>query len=77
MSPTPNGSSVLQRFERGNALEIRNRIMFDFYPGLPQVFGILFIVPSIISEIEVTTRELLQLHGLFGDVAMVHKLCLS
>ena len=24
-------------FERGNALEIRNGIMFDFYPGLPHV----------------------------------------
>ena len=34
---TPNGSSALQHFERGNALEIRDGIMFDFYPGLPQV----------------------------------------
>jgi len=34
MGPTPNGSSALQR---GNALEIRNGIMFDFYPGLPHV----------------------------------------
>ena len=39
MSPTPNGSSVLQRFECGNALEIRNGIMFDFYPGLPHMFS--------------------------------------
>ena len=37
MGPTPNGSSALQRFERGNALEIRNGIMFDFYPGLPHI----------------------------------------
>ena len=37
MSPTPNGSSVLQRFECGNAVEIRNGIMFDFYPGLPDM----------------------------------------
>ena len=37
MSPARNGSTALQRFERGNALEIRNGIMFDFYPGLPHM----------------------------------------
>ena len=37
MNPALNGSSALQRFERGNAVEIRNRIMFGFYPGLPHV----------------------------------------
>ena len=37
MSPTLNGSSVLQCFEHSNAIEIRNGIMFDFYPGLPQI----------------------------------------
>ena len=26
---------VLQHFERDNTVKIRNRIMFDFYPGLP------------------------------------------
>ena len=40
MGPTPNGSSALQRFERSNALEIRNRIMFNFYPGLPHMYSI-------------------------------------
>ena len=35
MSPALNGSTALQRFERSNASEIRNGIMFDFYPGLP------------------------------------------
>ena len=34
MSPTCNGSTV---FERSNAIKIRNEIMFDFYPGLPQI----------------------------------------
>ena len=34
MSPTRNGSTALQRFERGNAIEIHNGIMFNFYPGL-------------------------------------------
>ena len=31
----PNGTSMLQRFEHGNMIEIRNGIMFDFYLGLP------------------------------------------
>ena len=39
MGPAPNESSALQRFERGNALEIRNGIMFDFYPGLPHIIN--------------------------------------
>ena len=38
MSPTHNGSSVLQCFERGNAIKIHNRIMFDFYLGLPHMY---------------------------------------
>ena len=37
MSPALNGSSALQRFEHSNAIEIRNGIMFDFYPGLPHL----------------------------------------
>ena len=37
MSPALNGSSTLERFERSNASEIRNGIMFDFYPGLPHI----------------------------------------
>ena len=35
MSPALNVSSALQHFKRGNAIEIRNGIMFDFYLGLP------------------------------------------
>ena len=37
MSPALNGSSALQRFERGNAVEKRNGIMFNFYPELPHM----------------------------------------
>ena len=40
MSPALNGSSVIQRFEHSNAIEIRNRILltFDFYMGLPHMW---------------------------------------
>ena len=38
MSPALNGSSTLERFEQSNASEIRNGIMFDFYPGLPHMY---------------------------------------
>ena len=37
MSPALNGSSMLERFEHSNVIEIRNGIMFDFYPGLPHM----------------------------------------
>ena len=34
MSPTLSGSSALQHVKLGDALEIRNGIIFDFYSGL-------------------------------------------
>ena len=37
MSPALNESFVPQCFERGNAVELRNGIMFDFYSGLPHM----------------------------------------
>ena len=48
MNPSLNGSSALQHFECGNAFEIHNGIMFDFYPGLPHREG-------PVSELTVTT----------------------
>ena len=34
MSHALNGSSALERFEHSSAIEMRNRIIFDFYvPG--------------------------------------------
>ena len=38
MSPTLNESSVLKHFEHSSTIEIRNRIMFDFYSGLPLIY---------------------------------------
>ena len=37
MSPTRNESTVLQRFECSSVIEMRNEIMFNFYPGLPHL----------------------------------------
>ena len=36
MSPSHNGSSALQHVESCNTVEIRNKLMFDFYVGLQQ-----------------------------------------
>ena len=38
MSPALNESSMLEHFERSNASEMHNGIMFDFYPGLPHMY---------------------------------------
>ena len=39
MSPVPIVSLVLQRVELADALEIRNALIFDFYPGLPHMLN--------------------------------------
>ena len=39
LSPTFSRSSALEHFERSNASEIRNKIMFDFYLGLPHMLN--------------------------------------
>ena len=47
MSPTLNGSTALQRFERGNAVEIHNGIMFDFYLGLPHLYNLMVYTAGV------------------------------
>ena len=37
INPAFNGSTALQYFECGNAVEIHNGIIFDFYLGLPHI----------------------------------------
>ena len=44
MSPALNECSVLQRFERSNAIEIRNWMMFNFYSGLPHVHVLSWVI---------------------------------
>ena len=64
MSPACNGSTALLRFERGNALEIRNRIMFDFYPGLPHI--------SLVLGGDIVTYSVhLPSNGVSGGPAMI------
>ena len=43
MNPTLDEDTVLQRFERGNAFEIRNGVMFDFYLELPHILSTVYV----------------------------------
>ena len=55
MSPVLNGSIALQRFKRGNTVEIHNGIMFDFYLGLSQMVKVgknVFVAASTFVAIE-------------------------
>ena len=51
MSPALNGSSTLERFERSTVIEIRNGIMFDYYP-IVQI-----ITPSALKKYTVVLQE--------------------
>ena len=56
MSPALNGSSALQCFERSNAIEIHNRIMFDFYPALPHMYMVV-LDSNTVEPLLTTTRD--------------------
>ena len=56
MSPALKRSSVLQHFECGNVIEIRNEIMFDFYPGLPHCVYIVLDYMCMFTWFLVYTR---------------------
>ena len=62
MSPAFNRSSALERFEHSNEIEIHNRIMFDFYPGLPHIHTIYTRSIYILSIQEVYTHYLYKEH---------------
>ena len=59
MSPTLNASTMLKHFECGNAVEMRNGIMFDFYPGLPHIH----LLNNLIIMILIKMTELLMVCG--------------
>ena len=44
LSPALNGSSEIRRFERSDAIKIRNGIIFDFYMGLPHIKFVLICI---------------------------------
>ena len=49
MSPALNESSAIRRFEGSDAIEIRDRITFDFYTRLPHmcIFSLLYLFKEI------------------------------
>ena len=70
ISPTLSGSSALQRIKLGDALEIRNGMIFDFYSRLPHIhICVMFIVDGtwqiIPSLIIVFPFQLIQIHDLW------------
>ena len=68
MSPAVNGSPTLQCFERGNSVKICNRMMFDFYPGLPRYAGDL-------SSITTTTTGINHLNSAYlKSVLLYHNM---
>ena len=50
MSPTLSGSLALQCVKLSDALEIRNGIIFDFYPGLPHVGEVRNVIGTLSFE---------------------------
>ena len=47
MSPALNGNTALQCFKHDNVVEICNRIMLDFYPGLPHILIFALLIDKI------------------------------
>ena len=57
MSPALNGSSGIQRFEHAYAIEIRDGIMFVFYPGLPHMHSRLSLYRGMGLYLELTDAD--------------------
>ena len=59
MSPAPSGSLVIQCIKLGDALEIRDGIIFKFYLGLPYVHCIVEfkVTDWLVQKIEYTLFE--------------------
>ena len=69
MNPTCNGTSEIQHFERTDAIEIRDGIVFVFYPGLPHIYMLdiayYFVYHTPISALGSSTYKCthVRLHG--------------
>ena len=74
MSPTLNGSSTLEHFEYSNAIEIHNRIMFDFYPGTATCVCVHMYTCMCMNNQWATTLWTKKV-GLHVDVMHSHPLC--
>ena len=58
MNPALSGSSALEHFERSNVIEICNRIMFDFYVGLPHMLVFISFTTSE-QSLDVISNQIL------------------
>ena len=76
MSPGLNRSSVLECFKRGNVIEMRNGIMFNFYLGLPHMYCMNSLFGILVFNVcDVTTHALIQLKYtcMHNIIVYVHK----
>ena len=72
MSPALNESSVLQHCERGNAVEIHNRIMFDFYCSVLILQDTVLVLLSLLHCVIDVTLLLLLLSARNQAMSRVH-----
>ena len=78
MSHALNGSAVLQRFERGNEVEIRNGMMFDFFPGLPhmrELDNTLMHKATSFASSRITVFALIYENDCIGDHSVFIRMC--
>ena len=69
ISPTLNGSSALQCVKLGDAPEIRNGIIFDFYLGLPHIHVVKYIDSDNIAQaVQLSKHTLVCLDKYLPDV---------
>ena len=82
MSPTHNGSTMLQCSKRSNVVKIRNGIMLDFYPGLAQIQTIninsgLFCFSLFVQRAVLATHQSVHQMGMDFTNLYVFLLCAS
>ena len=57
MSPALSRSLALQHVKLSDALEIREGIIFDFYPGLPHMYVAYICCMTQVNQANVTGRD--------------------
>ena len=75
MSPALNGSSVVRHFERSDATEIRDGIIFDFYTGVTYCITVIKVHIAIIAELPLRAELIrdthIQLHDCTKPVSIM------